>query len=636
METIPSFFEKSCEQFPGNIYLWEKTGDQYTGTTYRETREQVHRFAAGLISLGIRPGDRIALISEGRNAWIIGELGILFAGAVNVPLSVKLSGADELKFRLNHSGARMVIASAGQAPKIRQIKNDLPCIETIILVDEQEGTGDGEMLFSLVQQAGRKFQDDFPEIFKSTWQSVMGDDVANICYTSGTTADPKGIMLTHGNYISNVRQGYSLMDIQEHYSTLLILPWDHAFAHTAGIYCFMGKGASIASVKWGTTPQESLRNIPGNILEIRPQIILSVPALADNFRKRIEKSIRAKGWFAEKLFGFALKISYLLNKEGWNRGEGASWMTIPLWKIFDLVLFRKIREGFGGRLEFFVGGGALLDIEFQRFFYAIGIPMFQGYGLTEASPVISSNSVLRHKLGSSGTVAASIGLQICNENGEALPALQQGEIVINGANVMKGYWQNQEATLAAIRDGWLWTGDLGYLDYKGFLYVLGRYKSLLIADDGEKYSPEGMEESFCGESEFIDQCMLYNNQDAYTVALVVPCREKIMDYLSRMGLSPSSDEGLVEALKKIDRELKEYLPGGKFADRFPRRWIPRAIGILPAPFTEENHLINSTLKMVRGKVTEQYRSCLDYLFTANGRDIQNHRNKKSLEVLLSL
>jgi len=634
METIPSFFERNCDRFPGNIFLREKTGERYAGTTYSETRILVHRFAAGLIAWGIHPGDRIALISEGRNAWVISELGILYAGAINVPLSVKLTEPEELKFRLNHSGARIVIASGNQASRIREISAELPGLELIILLDNTGLLKEREILAEQVMSSGKEFLARKRDVFEERWKSITEDEVANICYTSGTTADPKGIMLTHGNYMSNVQQAYSLMDIQEDYCTLLILPWDHAFAHTAGIYCFMGKGASVASVQWGKTPIESLRNLPQNIREIRPQVILSVPALAENFKKNIEKNIRSKGWPADKMFHQALKISYWHNKKGSDKGSGFSLIAKPILKLFDLLIFRKIRDGFGGQLEFFVGGGALLDIEYQRFFYALGMPMFQGYGLTEASPVISSNSIPRHKFGSSGTLAGGMELKICDDRGESLSAGMQGEIVVKGANVMKGYWRNEEATQSAIRDGWLYTGDLGYVDRDGFLYVLGRFKSLLIADDGEKYSPEGMEESFIGESDFIDQCLLYNNQSPYTAILIVPDKEKISEYLSHLGLSPSSEAGQVEALKKIERELKEYRTGGRFSGRFPQRWLPAVIGVLEDRFTEENHLVNSTMKMVRGRIIEKYKNRLDYLYTPEARDILNARNREAMKNLL--
>ncbi len=633
METIPAFFEDCCARFPGNIYLREKTGDRYTGMSYLETRERVHRFAAGLIALGVKHGDRIALISEGRNDWVVSELGILFAGAVNVPLSVKLYEPDEIRFRISHSGARMVIASGNQAGKIRLVRDELPGMDLTIVLDEPVA-GDREIPVDQVLEAGKLLLEVNPGMVEERWKSLTTDDVANICYTSGTTADPKGIMLTHRNYICNVLQGYSLMDIREDYCTLLILPWDHAFAHTAGIYCFMGKGASIASVKWGKSPMESLRNLPENIREIRPRVLLSVPALAENFKKNIEKGIRARGPLMETLFGFAMKLACRVNREVWNRRSGLAVLARPLMAVFDYFIFKKIREGFGGQLEFFVGGGALLDIEFQRFFYALGIPMFQGYGLTEASPIISSNTPGRLKLGSSGTVASTMEIRICDTEGRDLPPGSQGEIVVKGDNVMPGYWRNPEATAMAIRDGWLYTGDLGYLDQDGFLHVLGRYKSLLIADDGEKYSPEGLEESFCTESEYIDQCLLYNNQNMFTVILLVPAREMLVKFVERHGLTANSAEGVECALGKIDEELKEYRPGGKFAQRFPQRWLPAVAGILPDHFTEENHLLNSTMKIVRGKIVERYRQRIDHLYTPEGRDILNVKNREAMRSLL--
>ena len=198
----------------------------------------------------------------------------------------------------------------------------------------------------------------------------------------------------------------------------------------------------------------------------------------------------------------------------------------------------------GGNMDFFIGGAALLDIELQRFFYAIGIPMYQGYGLTEASPMISINSPERHKMGASGNIPENLEVKICNDEGAELPLGEKGEIVIRGENVMKGYWKNEEATASTIRDGWLYTGDMGYLDADGFLYVLGRYKSLLIADDGEKYSPEGIEEAFTDQSEYVEQCLLHNNQNPYTVALVHPNADALKRFLKSKGLAPDSKEGI--------------------------------------------------------------------------------------------
>jgi long-chain acyl-CoA synthetase len=631
MKSLIQFFEESAEKYESNVYLWEKPQDKYEGTTYGETRKQVYEFAAGLITLGIKKGDRLSLISEGRNSWVIGELGILYSGAINVPLSVKLS-PEEIKFRINHSESRMILASSIQAGKINPIINDCKTIEKIIHFDTQEEYSENEIHFNEVRKAGREWLEK-PENrsrFEEIYTGIKPSDFANICYTSGTTADPKGIILTHGNYVTNVYQSYSLMDIPSFYKTLLILPWDHSFGHTCGIYAFMGKGASIASVKTGKTPMETLRNLPACLKEIKPNLLMSVPAIAKNFRKNVEKGIREKGKMAEILFNHAIKISYSYNKEGWNKGRGLQKLKKPLIDLYDKILFKKIRENFGGELDYFIGGGALLDIELQRFFYALGIPMYQGYGLSEASPVISSNSAGRHRLGSSGAIVNNMDLKICDDDGKELPEGQKGEIVIKGGNVMHGYWKNETATRETIKDGWLYTGDMGYLS-EGFLYVLGRFKSLLIADDGEKFSPEGIEETISEQSKYIDQCMLYNNQKPYTVALIVPNQHSLKLYLEEKNLTADSDDGRKAVTNLLENEVDEYRTNGKYGNMFPQRWLPVSIGILEEGFTEENGLMNSSLKIVRGKIMERYMDLIDYLYTPNAKDVNNEMNLEEIE-----
>jgi long-chain acyl-CoA synthetase len=631
MKSLIQFFEESAEKYESNVYLWEKPQDKYEGTTYGETRKQVYEFAAGLITLGIRKGDRLCLISEGRNNWVIGELGILYAGAINVPLSVKLT-PEEIKFRINHSESRMILASSIQAGKIKPIINDCKTIEKIIHFDTQEEYSENEIHFNEVRKAGREWLEKpgNRSIFEEIYAGIKPTDFANICYTSGTTADPKGIILTHGNYVTNVYQSYSLMDIPSFYKTLVILPWDHSFGHTCGIYAFMGKGASIASVKTGKTPMETLRNLPSCLKEIKPNLLMSVPAIAKNFRKNIEKGIREKGKMVEILFNHAISISYSYNKEGWNKGRGLQKLKKPLIDLYDKILFKKIRENFGGELDYFIGGGALLDIELQRFFYALRIPMYQGYGLSEASPVISSNSAGRHRLGSSGAIVNNMDLRICDEDGKELPEEQKGEIVIKGGNVMHGYWKNETATREAIRDGWLYTGDMGYMS-EGFLYVLGRFKSLLIADDGEKFSPEGIEETITEQSKYIDQCMLYNNQKPYTVALIVPNQHTLKIYLEEKNLTADSDEGKKAVTNLLENEVDEYRTNGKYGNMFPQRWLPVAIGILEEGFNEENGLMNSSMKIVRGKVMDRYMDLIDYLYTPNAKDVNNERNLEEIE-----
>jgi len=547
---------------------------------------------------------------------------------------VKINEPNELLFRIKHAQCRWVICSERQADKIRSIKKDIPKVGTFIIIGHANTLDNSEKSYRDIYENGERQLPDLKEKLELAWQAVQPDDLANISYPSGTTADPKGIMLSHRNYTANVEQANSLMTVTEDFVTLLILPWDHSFAHTVGLYTLIRQGASMAVVETGKTLMETLRNIPKNIKEVKPTFLLSVPALSKNFRKNIEAGIRAKGKVTEALFQQAMKTAYIYNGIGWDKGKGWRKALKPLVQLYDKILFSKIREGFGGRLRFFIGGGALLDIDLQRFFYAIGIPVYQGYGLSEASPVISSNGPEKHKLGSSGYLVAHLDLKICDEKGNELPVGQKGEIVVRGENVMKGYWKNETATAEVLKDGWLYTGDMGYLDKDGFLYVLGRFKSLLIGNDGEKFSPEGIEEALVEQSRFIEQCMLYNNQNAYTTGLIFPNIPALKTAMKELELTHETVDYDKIMLELIKTDIDQFLPGGKYENMFPGRWLPTAVGIMDEPFSEENRMLNSTMKMVRKRVIEHYRSLIDYLYSASGKNILNERNMETIRQLM--
>ena len=628
MKTIINLFEKSVDKYSANAFLWEKKDAGFEPLTYEDAKKQVYRFAAGLIDMGVNAGDKIALLSEGRNDWVIAELAILYTGAANVPLSIKLEEKNDLIFRLNHSEARYVMVSGGQLKKIRQIIKELPLLEKVIVLDSIDDYETLETPVANILKAGDRFLETGLATLLARKDEVRDNDLANISYTSGTTADPKGVMLSHRNYTANVEQSMALINIEQHDSNLIIIPLDHCFGHVCGFYTFMAYGANVATVKTGKTPIETLKNIPLNIKEFQPTIMMSVPALAKNFRKNIESTIQKKGKRTEKLFRKALATAYAYNREGFNKGGFKKLHIRILLAIYDKFLFSKVRQAMGGKLKFFIGGGALLDIELQRFFYAIGIPMFQGYGLSEATPVISSNHTKKHKLGSSGVLVKNLELKILDYDGNELPLGEKGEIVVKGENVMLGYWKNPQATAETIRDGWLYTGDMGYMDADGFLYVLGRFKSLLISSDGEKYSPEGIEEGICDSTKYIEQMMLHNNQDPYTVALIVPDKAQLRKYVERInpGINWDSIEARELALKKIQGIINRYKNGGVYAGQYPERWLPSAIAILQEPFTEQNQLLNSSLKMVRGKIEERYKDRMQYLYTAEGKNIVNEKN----------
>ena len=634
--TIIDFVEKYTRKYPDYVYLREKVNGQWLEITQEQTRNEAYRIGAGLISLGLQKGDKIALLSESRAMWILAEIGALYAGAVDVPLSVNLGEGKDLVFRINHSDSKWIFVSGNHLPKIRAILPECPNVEKVIVFDDTafdyDKLGEKEIRMSEIQKMGDGFLKAHMDEFTARYKSIGPDDYANISYTSGTTADPKGILLTHRNYTANVEQGNSVISIGENATMLIILPLDHCFAHVAGMYTMMGYAGSIAFVPIGKNALATLRNVPTAIAETRPHVMLSVPALARNFKKNIESGIKKQGPKVEKLFNFAVQNAIKYNKEYYNRGTGWTFWRKPLVALFDKILFKKVRESFGGRMKFFVGGGALLDIELQRFFCAVGMPMYQGYGLTEATPIICANSEGHARFGSSGRLVKPMDCVILDAEGKEVPYGTRGEIVIRGENVMAGYWKNPKATADTIVDGWLHTGDMGYIcpEDPEYLYVVGRFKSLLISSDGEKYSPEGFEDNLTESSPYVNACVLHNNQKPFCVALVVPDKTALKEAVEKKGLSADSEEGKKAMLALIQAEVDSYKKGGKHEGMFPERWLPTSIGICDEEFTIANKMMNSTMKIVRGKVEEHYADLLDYLYTAEGKDICNPRNVAAL------
>ncbi|MBR2961534.1 MAG: AMP-binding protein, partial [Alistipes sp.] len=301
--TIIDLFEESVAKHGNKTFLLEKLTRQFEPTTYAEVKEEALRIGAGLTAMGIKYKDTVSILSEGCNNWIISELGLLYAGAISVPLSIKLEEANDLTFRLKHADVETIFVSKYQLPKIRRIKEELPLLKNIIVYDFGDiEAEENEISLAEVKAKGDAYLAEHREEFLEIGRSLQNDDYATITYTSGTTADPKGVVLTHRNYTANVEQALSRISVPSDYRTLIILPLDHCFAHVCGFYIMIACGASVATVQVGKTPMNTLRNIPTNIREVKPHFLLSVPALAKNFRKNIEASIHSKGATTEKLF----------------------------------------------------------------------------------------------------------------------------------------------------------------------------------------------------------------------------------------------------------------------------------------------------------------------------------------------
>ncbi len=624
--TVFKMLNSASAQYANDPYLSQKGDHGWVRVTFSEAKTKVLELASAFIEIGVTYEDKIAILSEAKNNWIISELAMLYAGAISVPLSIKLL-PEEITLRINHSDSRFFIISENTLEKvISQIKSySFKNIKLIVLDKPSKKISDQckqyqfdekQLLFidNLYALGQKKLDQNFEKI-QQIENDIKEDDVVTISYTSGTTGNPKGIMLTHLNYYSNSHEAVKTFQIQENISTLIILPTDHSFAHTVGIYTALVKGLSLHFVDARDGGMNALKNIPINLTEANSNFLLTVPALTSNFIQKIQEGIQKKGGTIEKIFNRGIEAAIERNGDGYSKpGIPTQIATYFNFTIADKLIFKKLQKIWGSKIEFFVGGGALLDIKQQQFYKAIGVPVYQGYGLTEATPIISTNTPFFHKMGTSGKVLGNITCKICDEKGEELPKGEKGEIVIKGDNVMKGYYKNPEATAETIKDGWLHTGDLGFFDKDDFLVVVGREKALLISEDGEKYSPEEIEEAIVNSSNFINQIMIYNNQNKYTSALLTLNQVSVKNWIRKENIKTSE-----EILKKIKTEMLLFTDQPEFKGKFPSKWVPAQFQIMEEEFSEANKMINSTLKMVRKNITEVYQDRLDIMYKKNAQ-----------------
>ncbi len=632
----------SAEKYPGTAYTNQKGDGGWVGLTYPEVLHESRFLAAGLYQLGIQKGDKVAILAEGRNRWITGEYGILFAGGTTVPLSIKLM-PDEVLFRLNHSESKAIIVSRNTFEKVASIWSQMEFTKKIIFMDDDMGPIEKDCSqngismskdiarYTDILQSGKHQFEELESYLDKTESEIEESDVVTISYTSGTTGDPKGIMLTQLNYHSNCTDSMDYFNVNEGDRLYIILPLDHSFAHTVGIYAALLRGLSLYFVDARGGGVQTLKNIPINLVECNPHFILTVPALSGNFMSKIKDGVAAKGAFVNGIFTAGLNAGVRMNRDGYNKaGFLVKLINYVPYKLADILVFSKVRQIFGNSIRFLVGGGALLDIRQQVFFYSIGVPVFQGYGLSEATPIISANTPEVHKLGSSGKVIPNLICKILLPDGSEAAKGDQGEIVIQGDNIMKGYYKNPDSTAKTVKNGWLYTGDLGYFDKDNFLIVVGRGKALLISSDGEKYSPEGIEEAIQNSSELVMQALVYNDMRKYTTAVITLDAAKINKYVHKHKVTDA--ETLLKAIKQDFYAFKET---SEYKNQFPEKWIPSTFQIVDEPFTEANHMINSTMKMVRHKIQEVYHDKIEVMYTPEASNTMNQLNLEAVKKYLS-
>ena len=640
--TLLSLLRTTAAGHPDAVYMRERHPDGWKDATFRQVEEEARAVAGFFLAAGLQRGDRVTLLAEGRNSWVAAEFGVFFAGGISVPISVKIKEKSEILFRMKHSASRFAITSEMQRGKISAVAGELADLAGIVVMDEVPPSTPEDRRIPVwcwqeVLMKGRAFLSGNESILAGIENSVSEDDPVTLTYTSGTTAEPKGIMLSHKNYWANVKDIDVMFPLPAPLYILLILPWDHSFGQTAGLFAFLRKASVVAAVEPARTEVGTIRNIPKNLKEIGPTYLLVVPALVENFRKNITTQVRQKGGLSAAMVFATIALGSRVNGDGFRkRFDPLSLLAWPVYLIIRSVVRGNLRRSLGGRLLFMVSGGSACSIEHVRWFTALGIPVYQGYGLSETSPVISSNTNVKghFKMGSSGKPFPWADVRIAGDDGSLLPGGETGEIWVRGDCIMLGYWRNEEATREAVTDGWLHTGDLGYIDGDGFLFIVGRIKSLLVGENGEKYSPESLEQHIVDSLPFVQQVMLYNQQDPFTVALVVPDAGAVREYMDGKGLKESSDADLDAVLESLRQAFMRYRKDPDLTSLFVSTWTPKTFALLPFAFSEENGTMNASLKIVRRRIVERCRERIGRLY-GEEEDPVNPANREVLRQTLT-
>ena len=587
METLRDLFEHVVKTHPARKELLRiRAGKGWRSYTVKEFERATRETAARLSHAGMTAGDRLALLVENRPEWHILDFACHLLGAVPVPLYVTLP-ADQVRYIVNDSQARMLVVSGRERARTAlEACASLPGVRVLGL---DAGLAEGlECLHDLKLPSSRHWPEPPP---------LSGDDLASLIYTSGTTGEPKGVMLSHRNFISQVNTVRPLYPITERDICMSFLPLSHVFERTVD-YVFFDRGAQINYV-------ESIERVPAQLTEIRPTIMVSVPRLYERSYIKIISKVQQEGGAKRRLFEWALRVGRDVRGASW-RGEHASAFKRGQFAVARSRVFSKVMERLGGRLRFSISGGAPLAREVAEFFDIVGLPILQGYGLTETSPVIAANRLEANRLGSVGLVLPGVEVRIAPD----------GEILARGPNIMLGYWGKPEATAEAVdADGWMHTGDVGYLDSDGFLFITDRKKDIIVTSGGKNVAPQPIEGKL-GATPYIAQAVVIGDKYPYLTALIVPNFENLEAYLAEHGAAGLPREAIArdertdrligDAIKLVNKELALH-------ERV------RRYSVLTREFSLEEGELTPTMKVRRRVVGERYREVIEGMYLKTQR-----------------
>lgn len=591
-------------RFQKPLMLGRATAEGVKGVSSRELFEQVRDLSLGLASLGIAPGDRVAIVSESRPEWVLSDLAVLSAGAVVVPVYPTLS-AGPTKYILQDSGARIAIVSTpAQLEKLQQVRHLLPSLEAIVVMDAgaQAGSPSILTLASIVERGHGRMVAEWgvARDYRDAARKVAPGDLATIIYTSGTTGEPKGVMLTHGSLVANMHAGAAALEVHQDDVALSFLPLSHSFERMV-CYIYLLQGVTLIFA-------ESFDTIGRDVAGVRPTIFTGVPRVYEKLHARIVEKGQASAPVRAAVFRWAMRVAARRGR-AMLRGRPSPPVTAMQARFADRLVFSKVREGVGGRVRYMVSGSAPLPVAIAEVFHGLGLPIIEGYGLTETAPILTVNPSDAPRAGTVGKPVSGVELRIAAD----------GEILARGPNVMTGYYNKPAETGEAIKDGWFHTGDVGSIDRDGYLSITDRKKDLLVTSGGKKIAPQPIE-NVLRQSPLVAEAIVLGDKRRYATALIVPDFGALERRLQDLGRPPapsgspagSSRDQLVarddvlalyqEIVDSLNQELSQF-------ERIKR------VAILPREFSIETGELTPSLKVRRKVVEERWRDRIESLYT---------------------
>lgn len=588
IETLNDLFRETAS-LDKDAHLMHKVKGEYRSVPTSEFVDRVRRVAKALQDAGIEPGDRVGLMADNGPHWPTVDFATLLSGAVTVPIYPTLT-AEQSSYIAGDSGAKVVFTeNREQLDGLLEHLGELPDLEALVLIRGDGAAHDRTHTWEEILDRGEGYD---AEAQDRKAAEVGPDDLASLVYTSGTTGQPKGVMLTHGNFASNIVASLELLDIQSRFTALSFLPLSHVFERMID-YCYFYRGCTIAYA-------ESVQTVAENLQEVRPHMFVSVPRVYEKVLAKVHEQVASGSAVKQRIFGWAQEVAREALPHRLRQEHPPGWLGLKT-ALADGLVFGKIKDRLGGRFEFAFSGGAPLGQDVAEFFWGAGIPIYEGYGLTETSPVLTANSPGAVKLGTVGRAISNVEIEIAED----------GEIKARGPNIMKGYFNRPEETAEVLDDdGWFYTGDIGELDEDGYLEITDRKKQIIVNAYGKNIAPAPIENQL-KSSRYIGQAMVVGDKRKFLAALLVPDLEMLSSWAEREGLDTSDLEALLDherVRELIAREVEEV------NEELAKYEKVRAWELLHEEWTQESGELTPTQKVKRRVIRDRYGDVIDRMY----------------------